>query len=157
MDAYVKPKVFLDSSALISAVMSKNDDSDMRRLLKLGETNIIDLKVSHEVLNDTEFIIRKNGSASLPLLAVIFDASNLSTTLDPSEETIEYCIDLTGYLPDARVLARAVESDCNLFVTFDFEHFLQNPLIGPPRTKLKVVNAYDALDWISEYVGNQVT
>ena len=135
--------------------MSRSDDSDVRRVLKLGEADIIDLRVSREVLDDADWIVRKRLPASLPLLVVLIDACNIATTLDPNQDTIAACVEMTGYLPDARVLAAAVDCDCDLFVTFDFEHFLQNPLIGPPNTRLKVVDAYQALEWIARFIDNE--
>ena len=41
-----------------------------------------------------------------------------------------------------------VECDVDLFLTHDTEHFLQNPLIGPPETRLRVMTLYDALEWV---------
>ena len=83
------------------------------------------------------------------------DVCNIALTLDPAAETIDDCIEMTGYLPDARVLAAALECDADLFVTYDFEHFLQNPLIGPPNTNLRVVDAHQALDWIATFLEQQ--
>lgn len=57
---------------------------------------------------------------------------------------------MTGYLPDARVLASAVECDADLFLMHDTEHFLQNPLIGPPDTRLRVMTLFQGLDWCRE-------
>ena len=41
--------------------------------------------------------------------------------------------------------------DADLFITHDSEHFLNNPLIGPPDTKLRVVNPHQALEWVREF------
>jgi predicted nucleic acid-binding protein len=143
-----KPRVFLDSSALIAAIMSPSDNSVTRQMLRLGELGAIDLRISREVIRDAEAIIRRRDPQLLPLVAVMIDAANIATTLDPGERTIDDCLELTGYRPDARVLAAAVECDADLFVTFDTVHFLQNPLIGPPRTRLRVMKPYEALEAI---------
>lgn len=90
------------------------------------------------------------------LISLIYEIY-IYTIPNPNNKTIKDCIEMTGYLPDARVLAAAVECEADLFVTFDTEHFLQNPLIGPPNTKLRVVDAYKALDWISGFIAEQIT
>jgi hypothetical protein len=64
--------------------------------------------------------------------------------------TVVRCIQMTGYQPDARVLAAAIECDSDLFLTHDTEHFLQNPLICPPDTNLRVMRPHEALAWVRE-------
>lgn len=142
-----KPIIFWDSSALIAAVMSRNADAAGRQLLRLGEAGVLDLRVSREVLRDCEFVVRKRSAALLPQLALILAQANFGTTLDPDPITVDRCLDMTGYLPDARVLAAAIECDADIFLTHDTEHFLQNPLIGPPDTKLRVMTLAQCLAW----------
>jgi predicted nucleic acid-binding protein len=145
-----KPRVFLDSCSLIAGVMATNRDSAIRQLLRLGELGVIDLRISPEVCDDADYVVRKRRPESLPILAYLIDLSNIAVTLEPGGQTIANCLDMTGYLPDARVLAAAVECDADLFVTSDQQHFLQNPLVGPPNTRLRVVTAYKALEWIRD-------
>ncbi len=142
-----KPRVFLDSSALIAAILSPREDSASRQLLRLGEAGVVNLRVSREVLRDTEYLIRRRNPALLPLLALLLDQSNIKVVSDAHKETVEQCLEMTGYLPDARVLAAAVECGADIFATYDTEHFLQNPLIGPLRTRLRVMNAHQAVEW----------
>ena len=40
---------------------------------------------------------------------------------------------MTGYRPDARVPAAAIECAADVLVTFDSTHFLGNPSIKPPE------------------------
>lgn len=146
----MKPKLYWDSSALISAIMSTSEQSPGRLLLQLGESGLVDMRVSREVLRDCEQILRRRNPTLVPKLAVILNQANLAITLDPDPQTIQGCLDMTGYLPDARVLAAAIECDADLFLTHDIQHFLQNPLIGPPDTKLRVVTPFEALVWCRE-------
>ncbi len=145
-----KPKLFWDSSGLIAAVLSPSAESPGRQLLRLGEAGAVDLRVSREVLRDAEYVIRQRRPSLLAQLARILDAADVATTPDPNRETIERCLDMTGYLPDARVLAAAVECDADIFITHDTEHFLQNPLIGPPDTRLRVMTPRPCLDWCAD-------
>jgi len=142
-----KPRVFLDSSALIAAIFSPREDSASRQLLRLGESALVELRVNREVLRDTEYLIRKRKPALLAIFALLLDQSHVEVVADASQKLVELCLEMTGYLPDARVLAAAVECDADVFATYDTEHFLQNPLIGPPRTRLRVLNAPQTVAW----------
>lgn len=142
-----RPKLFWDSSGLIAAVMTPNEHSAGRLLLKLGEAGVVDMRVSREVLSDCDRVLRRINPARVTQLAVLLHQANIATTLDPNQDTIERCIEMTGYEPDARVLAAAIECDADLFLTQDTEHFLQNPLIGPPDTRLRVMTLHQGLEW----------
>src|SRR5207248_7501337 len=120
----MKLKLFWDSSAVLAAILSPRDDSAGRLLLKLGEAGAVDMRVSREVLADCERVLRRVRPERTKQLAVILYQANVAATLDPNSETIENCLAMTGYLPDARVLAAAVECDADLFLTQDIEHFL---------------------------------
>jgi predicted nucleic acid-binding protein len=146
----MKPKLFWDSSGLVAAVMSSDENSPGRLLLKLGETGAVDMRVSREVLGDCDRVLRRINPERVKQMAVLLHQANVATTLNPNQETIERCIDMTGYEPDARVLAAAIECDADLFLTQDTQHFLQNPLIGPPDTRLRVMTLYQALEWVHE-------
>lgn len=149
-NANKKPKLFWDSSGLIAAILSQKENSPGRLLLRLGEAGALDLRVSREVLSDCDRVLRRINPERVKQLAVILYQANIATTLDPNPATVARCIEMTGYEPDARVLAAAVECDADLFLTHDTEHFLQNPLIGPPDTRLRVVTLYEALEWVRE-------
>src|SRR2546423_492273 len=99
-----KPRLFWDSSGLISAIMSPTDRSPGRKLLRLGEAGLADMRVDREVLGDCERVLRRIRPHLVKQLASILYQANIATTLDPNEETIQQCIEMTGYLPDARVL-----------------------------------------------------
>ena len=55
----MKPKLSWDSSGLIAAVLSSNDNSPGRLLLKLGEAGVLDMRVSREVLGDCDRALRR--------------------------------------------------------------------------------------------------
>ena len=144
----MKPKLFWDSSGLPAAIMSSNENSPGRLVLKMGEAGAVDMRVSREVLSDCDRVLRRINPERVKQLAIILHQANIATTFDPNPETVERCFEMTGYESDARVLAAAIECDADLFLTQDIEHFLQNPLIGPPDTNLRVVTLYQALEWV---------
>jgi predicted nucleic acid-binding protein len=132
--------------------MSHTTYSTGRMLMKLGEAGTVDMRVSREVLGDCERVLRKIDPTQLNELAVGIHMANIATTLDPHSETVARCMEMTGYRPDARVLATAIECDADLFITYDSEHFLRNPLIGPPDTKLRVVTPHQAFEWVQNHL-----
>jgi hypothetical protein len=144
------PRLFWDSSALIAAIMSPTEDSPGRLLLKLGAAGACDMRVSREVLSACERIVRRRNPAMVARLAVLLDRANMATTPGPAPQTVALCLEMTGYEPDARVLAAAVECGAALFLTYDAEHFLQNPLIGPPDNRVRVATPHVALQWVRE-------
>src|SRR5690349_18865772 len=130
--------------------MSPNHNSAGRQLLHLGEAGAVDMRVSRDVLRECEAVIRSRNSSLVPQLAIILDQANFAITLDSNDETIERCADLTGYRPDARILAAAIETAADMLVTHDSTHFLGNPLIGPSETNLRTGTAAECLGWCKE-------
>ncbi len=141
------PKVFLDSNGLISAVITTKERPPIYRLVMLGEQEVIDLRISREVISDVERFVQSRNAAMLPKVAEIIDKGRMAITPEPSEETITRCEALTGYRPDARILAAAIECDADVLVTFDAAHLLGNPKIKPPEASVMVMNAQECLEW----------
>lgn len=142
-----QPRVFLDSSGLISGVITPRERTPLARLIMLGEQSVIDLRLSREVISDTERFVQRYDAALLPKLAEIIDKGRMAITSEPSAITIARCEALTGYRPDARILAAAVECAADVLITFDKTHLLGNPKIKPPAVSVLVMNAQDCLDW----------
>lgn len=142
-----QPRVFLDSSGLISAVITPRERTPLARLIMLGEQSVIDLRLSREVISDTERFVQRYNATLLPKLAAVIDQGRMAITPEPNEGTIARCEALTGYRPDARILAAAIECAADVLVTFDKTHLLGNPKIMPPTVSVIVMNAQDCLDW----------
>ena len=143
----VKSRLFWDSAGIITVVMSNDANSAGRQLLRLGEAGVIEMRLSRDVLEDLEYVVSRRKPDLLKDLALLLDQANFDLVSDPNKETIDRCEALTGYRPDARVLAAAVECDADLFVTTDKVHFIGNPLIGPPATKVRAMTPHEALYW----------
>ncbi len=125
--------------------MSPDMNSAGRQLLRLGEAGVVEMRLSRDVVEDLEYVVSRRKPALLQDLALLLDRANFDLTPDPNAETIDQCEELTGYRPDARVLAAAIECDADIFVTTDKVHFIGNPLIGPPATRVRVMTPHDAL------------
>ena len=156
-----KPRVFWDSSGLITAIFSKRPHSEARQILQLGDLGFVDMRYCREVVRDAQFVVNKYRPDLMPDLALTLDRANFAgESAQPARETAEARFEMTAYLmtaylPDAHVLACAVECDADIFVTTDKEHFVGNPLIGPPKTRLRVTTPPEALDWLQEELRRQ--
>ena len=151
-----KPRVFWDSSGIITAIFSKRPHSEARQILQLGDLGFVDMRYCREVVRDAQFVVNKYRPDLMLELALTLDRANFAgESAQPAWETVEACFEMTAYLPDARVLACAVECDADIFVTTDKEHFVGNPLIGPPKTRLRVMTPPEALDWLQEELRRQ--
>ena len=156
MDDLNPPKLFLDTALILAAILSENPASPGRRLFKMGEVGLIQLRVSRHVLRETEGVLRRLAGEAYEemkvALAENLALANVATAMDPSAETVERCVALTNYRPDAIALAAAVEQDCEIFVTYDKQHLLNNPNLGPPNTRLVVMSGGEALEWAVDQV-----
>ena len=142
-----QPRVFLDSSGLISAIITPRERTPLSRMIMLGEQSVIDLRLSREVISDTERFVRRYDAVMLSRLEVIIDTGRMAIVQEPSENAINLCETLTGYRPDARILAAAMECAADVLVTFDKTHLLGNPKIKPPQCGVIVMDAQDCLEW----------
>ena len=155
MDDLAPPKLFLDAALILAAILSENPASPGRRLFKMGEVGLIQLRVSRHVLRETEGVLRRLAGEAYEetkvALAENLALANVATAMDPSAETVERCVALTNYRPDA-IAPAAVEQDCEVFVTYDKQHLLNNPNLGPPNTRLVVMSGGEALEWAVDQV-----
>ena len=142
-----KPRVFLNSSGFISAVITPRESAPIYRLVMLGEQDVIDLRISRKVISDVERLVRGHNPAQTPKVAEIIDKGRMAITPAPNEDTIVMCEALTGYRPDARILAAAIECAADVLVTFDSIHLLGNPSIKPPEVAVIGMNAKGCLEW----------
>ena len=141
-----KPRLFWDTSALMDATFAL-EDSPYYDLFRLGETKAVDMRISPDVTCECEGVLRSYGKEMVALLAIALDEANFAITSLPSEDTIDYCEQLTGYRSDAKILAAAEECLADILVTHDKTHFIGNPLISPPDTHCRVMTAQESLDW----------
>lgn len=116
-------KVFLDTSVIFSAVFSSTGGA--RKLFQLGEAGVLRLCLGHNVLRECEEVVRRKAPASLPTLAMLLEISGVETTPAPSKGQLEIARAIVQYEPDAYVLAEAIRSEPDWFVTHDRAHFLK--------------------------------
>ncbi|MBN1247239.1 MAG: type II toxin-antitoxin system VapC family toxin [Anaerolineae bacterium] len=135
--------VFLDTSVLFSAVYSAGGGA--RMILKLGEARAINLWVGPWVLREAEAVIERKAATSKALFAVLLDRSMVQVTREATPKEVTVARQTVPYPADAQILAEAIVSGADYFVSFDREHFLGNPDVH--ALSFRVGTAGDSLEW----------
>ena len=117
-------EVFLDSSAVFAAILS--EDGGARMILKLGESGVVHISVSAQVLKEVEGALRRKAPEAIPLLAVLLDAARVVVGSSAGPTAVRRLRNPVGHDGDAQVLADAVVAGVVYFVTLDRKHFLEN-------------------------------
>lgn len=115
-------RVFFDTSVIITAIFSSTGGA--RKLFYLAEADIIDLLAGENVLRETDEVLRRKVPGSLPLLAQLLTISRIANSPAPTQEQLTSARKCVTYMPDAYILAEAIQARPDWFVTHDKEHFL---------------------------------
>lgn len=147
----VKPRAFLDTSALFSGVWSEKGGA--RMILLLGEAGSIEILVSPRVLMEIEQVIRQKAPEVLGVLALLLDRSNVTTIPAPGDESLKQAHGLLNHPADAAILASALQTNCDYFVTLDRKHFLEN-LDLIEKIPFPLGTPGDFLEWYRAWLQN---
>ena len=154
-----RPRVFLDTTILIALALSTREHPPGRYFFEMAIHGLIDLVVSRNVTSEMEGVLRDRAPDRAPkLIAMIAENLILAGVIhaaEPNEETVDTCLNLTSYRPDAKVIAAAIETACEVFVTTDAEHLLRNPKIGSPKTRVVVMDVQEALVWCQDQISTR--
>lgn len=121
------PRVFLDTSALFSAVFSEHGGA--RESLRLGEVGLCQLLVSPEVLAELERNMQAKARRRVADAALLLDRCRVEVTTPPAQSVVQQCQNVLGYAADAVVFAAALDARVDYFVTLDRRHFLENSVL----------------------------
>jgi predicted nucleic acid-binding protein len=142
-----RPKVFLDTSALIAGIASSKGAA--RAVLQLAEIGLIELIVSRQVIVEAD----RNIEEKLP--EMLNEYRGFIKLLAPVLVDDPLQKDIAKYLTvinpdDAPILASAVISDADFLVTWDKRHFIgKNIRI---HSSLKIVTPGEFLKHFRKYV-----
>lgn len=143
------PKIFLDTSAIIAAVMSPSGGA--RLLFHLAQAGTIRLMVGKGILLETEEVLERKAPHLIGLFAQLFAEANIETVREPTANHLEKAKSLIEYVPDANVLAQAISTNPDWLVSHDREHFIGNPaLIELP---FKIGTPGDVISWLRSQSG----
>jgi len=142
-----KPKVFLDTSALIAGVASSRGAA--RAVLQLAEIGLLEVIVSRQVIVEAD----RNIEEKLPemlneyrefieLLAPVFID-------DPCQKDVERFLKVIN-CDDAPILASAVGSGADFLITWDRKHFIGKNI--HTHSNLKIVTPGEFLKYFRKYI-----
>jgi len=129
--------IFLDTSVLFAAVLSETGGA--RQLLKLGEAGVIALWVGPGVLAEMDAVLTRKSPASKGSLAILLDRARIHVGPSPEPAACVQAQAVVAYTPDANIVAEALTTQVDYFVSLDRQHLVNNPqaqtlpfLIGTP-------------------------
>jgi predicted nucleic acid-binding protein len=123
-----EPCVFLETSVLFAAVLSETGGA--RLILKLGEAGVLRLRVGPRVLREADNVLARKAPKSKALFALLLDQAGVELGPAPDAILLDRAERVVDYAPDARVLAEALATQTDYFVTFDRQHFIDNPSVS---------------------------
>jgi predicted nucleic acid-binding protein len=141
-----RAKLFLDTSVIFAAVFSPEGGS--RLLFRLGEIGLLDLWVGQSVLQEADEVVRRKAPQTLSDLALLLSIVRISLGSSPGSREYEQARKLVQYPPDARVLAEAMCTAPDWFITMDRKHFLENRLLA--KLPFRIGTPGDFLDAFRE-------
>ncbi|MEP7136709.1 MAG: PIN domain-containing protein [Chloroflexota bacterium] len=139
--------IFLDSSALIAGVISKNGAAYI--LLELGEQAEIILTISEMVVTESERAIAKKSPKNLKNLQETIKAVNMKVVEDPSPEEKAANLYLIDDPDDVPILLAAMKAKVDYLATHNRKHFLDNPNVAK-NSGLRIGTPGDVLAWLRE-------
>lgn len=142
------PKIFLDTSVIIAAIMSPNGGA--RLLFHLAHANAIHLFVGTGVLREAEEVLRRKAPQHIITLAQFLDMGKVEISPAPTEKQEEEASSLLEYEPDADILAQAIAANPNWLASHDKEHFLGNRLLY--KLAFTIGTPGDIIAWLREQI-----
>ncbi len=138
-------RFFLDTSALFAGIWSAKGGG--RLLLRLGEAGHVQLLLSSAVLQELETAFARKAPALLPQVALLLHLARVQVVPEPDPDVVQQVMVWLPHPGDARVLAAALASRPDFFVTLDRQHFLHNPQLTTSRVPFPIGTPGDALQW----------
>jgi len=139
----LKPRVFLDSSALIAGLASPTGASNV--ILTLAAAEIITLVVSEEVLVEVERNLQEKLPRALPEYRRFLATCPLERGAAPSGAEVAAARQII-HPDDAPILAAAMALGIDYLVTFNRKHFLDDPEVAR-KSHLRLGTPGDFLAW----------
>ncbi|MEK6691195.1 MAG: PIN domain-containing protein [Nitrospirota bacterium] len=142
-----RPKVFLDTSALIVGIASSKGAA--RAVLQLAEIGLIEVIVSRQVIVETDRNIEEKLPEMLNEYREFIELLAPVLINDPRQKDVSKYLKVIN-LDDAPILASAVTSGADFLVTWDKKHFISKNI--RIHSSLKIVTPGEFLKYFKEYV-----
>ncbi len=146
-----KIKLFLDSSALISGIISA--DGAARALLLLAETGHIELAISEQVVAETERTIARKAPRAIIDYRRAIRASKIRILRYPEVEEVRDNLHLIAHAADVPILLAAMQARVDFLVTLNRKHFIDDAGVAL-KTGLRIATPGDALGWFRRMIAS---
>jgi len=146
-----KIKLFLDSSALISGIISA--DGAARALLLLAETDHLELMISEQVVAETERTIARKAPRAVNDYRRAVRASKVRILRDPEAEVVRKNLHLIAHQADVPILLAAMRAKVDYLVTLNRKHFIDDPDVAV-KAGIRIGTPGDALGWFRNTIAN---
>ena len=144
----LRPRVFLDTSALIAGLASPTGASNV--ILSLAEAQLVTLVVSEEVLVEAERNLQEKLPRAIPEYRRFLAACPLEKATAPPVAEVTATAQII-HPKDAPILAAAMSLGADYLVTLNRKHFLDDPDVAS-RAGLHIGTPGDFLAWFRDLV-----
>lgn len=138
-------RIFLDASAITAGIWSAGGGG--RMLLRLGEAGVVALVTSRLAIRELEGALRAKAPESLGSLAVLLDRADLIVVGEADAQTRSAARSLIDHPAEAEILAAAMLSEIEYFVTLDRKHFLANERLAREAT-FRIGTPGECVEWL---------
>ena len=142
----MRPRVFLDTSALLAGLASSTGGSSV--ILTLAEAQLLTLVVSEQVLVEAERDLQEKLPKAVPEYRRLLTACSLEKVPDPSPADFAVAKEII-HPKDASILWAAKNAQVDYLVTLNRKHFLDDPEISR-RSGLRIGAPGHFLAWLRE-------
>ena len=142
-----KSRLFFDSSALISGVLSQGGAACA--LMLFSEQGRLYLFISEHVIEECEKALARKAPKALTAFRNTLKDVKPKILSTPTSKEVQACIYMISDPRDAPILAAAIKAKLDFLVTHDRRHFLNDPKVAE-KSGLKIGTPGAALAWIRE-------
>jgi predicted nucleic acid-binding protein len=142
----LRPRVFLDTSALLAGLASSTGASNA--ILALAEAGLLALVVSEQVLVEAERNLQEKLPKAVPEYRRFLTACPLEKVPDPSPADVATAKEII-HPKDASILWAAKNAQVDYLVTLNRKHFLDDPEVAR-RSGLQIGAPDRFLAWLRE-------
>jgi predicted nucleic acid-binding protein len=141
-----KIKVFLDSSALISGVISSTGAA--RVLFVMSESGQIEAFISEHVITESERSLARKVPHALPEFRQTIRDAQPRIIHNPTQQVSDHLY-LINDPADVPILLSAMKAKVNYLATHNRRHFLDDPTVAE-KSGLRIGTPGDVLAWLRE-------
>jgi predicted nucleic acid-binding protein len=120
-------RIFMDSSALVAAVLSPTGAA--RELIRLSVNEEIQLVISEDVVVETRRNVGRKAPESLPILDRLLAAIDFELAPSPEKKAVWIAEEYVAK-KDAFIVAAAIIANVDFLATFDRKHLIDPPAVS---------------------------